>query len=266
MCRFGAGENQIVRWVGVQHMWLQRWCSEHFSKACEMLRNGKRKSIGVNQLESRAIGVSSSTPHDPNPFHPFWLAWLSSVHAQLMSCICSTVEWYLCLFHADEASWMGAPVRNSGVAGCEKYLSSGGAKANRSRRLDAMWTKEAQRPVNNPYTPIMTRIAETSEPRPATSLLWKTVMHEDDKNTFAATQPKGKTEASRVFFWISSLKKNYQVIPCPTEARQHPHTAHFSQASQILILTRAKNLNGGARNVEGSKGNEVIGRLFVELR
>lgn len=91
-------------------------------------------------------------------------------------------------------------------------------------------------------------------------------MHEDDKNTFAATQPKGKTEASRVFFWISSLKKNYQVIPCPTEARQHPHTAHFSQASQILILTRAKNLNGGARNVEGSKGNEVIGRLFVELR
>lgn len=164
MCRFEAGENQIVRWVGVQHMWLQRWCSEHFSKACEMLRNGKRKSIGVNQLESRAIGVSSSTPHDPNPFHPLWLAWLSSVHAQLMSCICSTVEWYLCLFHADEASWMGAPVRNSGVAGCEKYLSSGGANANRSRRLDAMWTKEAQRPVNNPYTPIRQELQRRLSP------------------------------------------------------------------------------------------------------
>lgn len=57
-----------------------------------------------------------------------------------------------------------------------------------------------QRPVNNLYKPITTRITETSEPRPATSLLRKAVMHEDDKNMFAATQSKGKTEASRVFF------------------------------------------------------------------
>lgn len=31
----------------------------------------------------------------------------------------------------------GVPVRNSGEVGCEKYLSSGGANANRSRRLNA---------------------------------------------------------------------------------------------------------------------------------
>lgn len=66
-----------------------------------------------------------------------------------------------------------------------------------------------QRPVKNLYKPITTRITETSEPRPATSLLRKAVMHEDDKNMFAATQAKGKTETSRVFFsfflWISSL-------------------------------------------------------------
>lgn len=57
-----------------------------------------------------------------------------------------------------------------------------------------------QRSVNNLYKPITTRITETSEPRPATSLLRKSVMHEDDKNMFSATQSKGKTEASRVFF------------------------------------------------------------------
>lgn len=57
-----------------------------------------------------------------------------------------------------------------------------------------------QRSVNNSYKPITTRITETSELRPATSLLRKAVMHEDDKNMFSATQSKGKTEASRVFF------------------------------------------------------------------
>lgn len=56
-----------------------------------------------------------------------------------------------------------------------------------------------QRPVNNLCKPITTRITETSEPRPATSLLRKAVMHEDDKNIFGATQSKGKKEASRAF-------------------------------------------------------------------
>lgn len=68
-----------------------------------------------------------SRPHELNSFLPLWLAWPLSENAQLMSCICSMVKWYFCLFHADEASWIGAPVRNSGEAGYEKYLSSGGA-------------------------------------------------------------------------------------------------------------------------------------------
>lgn len=55
-----------------------------------------------------------------------------------------------------------------------------------------------QRTVNNLYKPITTRITETSEPRPATSLLRKAVMHEDDKNMFAATQSKGKTRRKQV--------------------------------------------------------------------
>lgn len=59
---------------------------------------------------------------------------------------------------------------------------------------------QCQRSVNSSYKPITTRITETSELRPATSLLRKAVMHEDDKNMFSATQSKGKTEASRVFF------------------------------------------------------------------
>lgn len=64
---------------------------------------------------------------------------------------------------------------------------------------------QCQWPVDNPYTPITTEITETSEPRPATSLLRRTVMQEDDKNTVAATKSKSKTDACRVFFFGSPL-------------------------------------------------------------
>lgn len=92
----------------------------------------------------------------------------------------------------------GGPVRNSGQAACEKYLSSGGLVVQMLTVADDSTLRERERnglcqwPVNNLYKPITTRITETSEPRPATSLLRNAVMHEDDKNMFAATQSKGK--------------------------------------------------------------------------
>lgn len=54
----------------MQRMSHQRWCSGHFCKARGGLGNGSEKSMGVYQLERRAIEVSSSTPHDPNSFLP----------------------------------------------------------------------------------------------------------------------------------------------------------------------------------------------------
>lgn len=52
-----------------------------------------------------------------------------------------------------------------------------------------------QRPVNNTHQSRQ-QLQKRLSPGPATFLLRKTVMHENDKKIFAATQSKGKTEAS----------------------------------------------------------------------
>lgn len=46
---------------------------------------------------------------------------------------------------------------------------------------------------------------------------------------------------------------NYQVIPCSAEARQDPHTAQFSQLSEIQIFPRAKSSTKGRKMSRAAK-------------
>lgn len=95
-------------------------------------------------------------------------------------------------------------------------------------------------------------------------------MHEDDKNTFAATQSKGKTRRKQaesfLFFWISSLNDESPGHSLFSRSKTVSAYGSILPTFRNTDFYKSQKLNEGAKNVKGSKGNDMIGRLFVKLR